>query len=63
MIRELCSVLIRHHFPTVHQLVNLLEKKKETGWPTKYEAETLAAFFSGAVMGWFLYEAFLLAST
>jgi len=47
----------------VHQLVNLVERKKETGWPTKYEAEILAAFFSGAVMGWFLYEAFLLAST
>ena len=56
--------LIRHHFPTVHQLVKLLEKKKsETVSPSQYDAETLAAFFAGAVMGWFLYEPFLLAST
>jgi hypothetical protein len=48
----------------VHQLVKLLEKKKsETVSPSQYDAETLAAFFAGAVMGWFLYEPFLLAST
>jgi TetR/AcrR family transcriptional regulator, repressor for neighboring sulfatase len=56
--------LIRHHFPTVHQLIELLRKKKsETANPTEYDAETLAAFFVAAVMGWFLYEPFLLAST
>jgi hypothetical protein len=56
--------LIRHHFPTVHQLIDLLKKKKsEMANPTKYDAEILAAFFVAAVMGWFLYEPFLLAST
>jgi AcrR family transcriptional regulator len=56
--------LIRHHFPTVQQLIELLKRKKsETAEPSEYDAETLAAFFSGAVMGWFLYEPFLLAST
>ena len=56
--------LIRHHFPTVHQLIELLRKKKsETAASSEYDAETLAAFFVGAVMGWFLYEPFLLAAT
>ena len=56
--------LIRHHFPTVHQLIELLKKKKvESRTSSEYDAETLAAFFVGAVMGWFLYEPFLLAST
>jgi len=56
--------LIRHHFPTVHQLIELLRKKKsETAAPSEYDAETLAAFFVAAVMGWFLYEPFLLAAT
>jgi len=56
--------LIRHHFPTVHQLMHLLKKKKsEVKNPTKFDAETLAAFFVASVMGWFLYEPFLLAST
>ena len=56
--------LIRHHFPTIQQLIELIKKKKsETAEPTEYDAETLAAFLAGAVMGWFLYEPFLLAST
>ena len=56
--------LIRHHFPTIHQLIELIKKKKsETAKPTEYDPETLAAFLAGAVMGWFLYEPFLLAST
>jgi AcrR family transcriptional regulator len=56
--------LIRHHFPTVHQLIELLKKKKsKTAAASDYDAETLAAFFVGAVMGWFLYEPFLLAAT
>jgi AcrR family transcriptional regulator len=56
--------LIRHHFPTVHQLIELLKKKKtETPTSSEFDAETLAAFFVGAVMGWFLYEPFLLAAT
>lgn len=56
--------LIRHHFPTVQKLIELLKKKKgEAAEPSEYDAETLAAFFAGAVMGWFLYEPFLLAST
>jgi len=56
--------LIRHHFPTVYHLIELLRKKKaEAKTPTKFEAETLAAFFVASVMGWFLYEPFLLAST
>jgi len=56
--------LIRHHFPTVHQLIDLLKKKKsESAGSSEYDTETLAAFFVGAVMGWFLYEPFLLAAT
>src|SRR4030095_10179918 len=56
--------LIRHHFPIMEQLVKLLEKKKsESAAPTEYDAETLAAFLTGAVMGWFLYEPYLFAAT
>ena len=56
--------LIRHHFPIMHQFIELLKKKKlEAAEPTAYDAETVAAFLAGAVMGWFLYEPFLLAST
>jgi TetR/AcrR family transcriptional regulator, repressor for neighboring sulfatase len=56
--------LIQHHFPTVHQLIELLRKKKsEVDDPSEYDPEILAAFFVATVMGWFLYEPFLLAST
>jgi TetR/AcrR family transcriptional regulator, repressor for neighboring sulfatase len=56
--------LIRHHFPIMQQLVELLRKKKErTRKPTEYDAETLGAFFAGSALGWYFFEPFLLAST
>jgi len=56
--------LIRHHFPIMQQLIELLRKKKsKTKRPTEYDAETLAAFFAAAALGWFFFEPFLLAST
>ena len=56
--------LIRHHFPIMQQLIELLKRKKsETKNPSEYDAETLAAFFAGSTLGWFLFEPFLLAST
>jgi TetR/AcrR family transcriptional regulator, repressor for neighboring sulfatase len=56
--------LIRHHFPIMQQLIELLRKKKsETKKPSEYDAETLAAFFAGLSLGWFFFEPFLLAST
>ena len=56
--------LIRHHFPIMHQLIELLRKKKsETKKPSEYDAEILAAFFAGSSLGWFFFEPFLLAST
>ena len=56
--------LIRHHFPIMHQLIELLRKKKsKTENPSKYDPETLAAFFAGSALGWFFFEPFLLAST
>ena len=56
--------LIRHHFPIMHQLIELLKKKKaKTRKPSEYDAETLAAFFAGSTLGWFFFEPFLLAST
>ena len=56
--------LIRHHFPIMYQLIDLLRKKKsKTKKPTQYDAETLAAFFAGSALGWFFFEPFLLAST
>jgi TetR/AcrR family transcriptional regulator, repressor for neighboring sulfatase len=56
--------LIQHHFPIMHQLIELIRKKKsETENPSEFDAETLAAFFSGSVMGWLFFEPFLLAST
>jgi len=56
--------LIRHHFPIMHQLIELLRKKKtRTKNPSEYDAETLAAFFTGAALGWYFFEPFLLAST
>ena len=56
--------LIRHHFPIMQQLIELLRKKKsETENPSEYDAETLAAFFAASSLGWFFFEPFLLAST
>jgi AcrR family transcriptional regulator len=56
--------LIRHHFPIMHQLIDLLRKKKsETENPSEYDPETLAAFFAGSALGWFFFEPVLLAST
>lgn len=56
--------LIRHHFPIMNQLVELLRKKKEKAKkPSAYDAETLAAFFAGSALGWFFFEPFLLSST
>jgi TetR/AcrR family transcriptional regulator, repressor for neighboring sulfatase len=56
--------LIRHHFPIMQQLIELLRKKKSrTKQPTEYDAETLAAFFAATSLGWFFFEPFLLAST
>jgi len=56
--------LIRHHFPIMQQLIELLRKNKSrTKRPTEYDAETLAAFFAGSALGWFFFEPFLLAST
>jgi TetR/AcrR family transcriptional regulator, repressor for neighboring sulfatase len=56
--------LIRHHFPIMQQLIELLRKKKSrTKRPTEYDAETLAAFFAASALGWFFFEPFLLAST
>jgi len=56
--------LIRHHFPIMHQLIELLKKKKsKTKHSSEYDAETLAAFFAGSTLGWFFFEPFLLAST
>lgn len=56
--------LIRHHFPIMNQLIEMLRKKKlEAKKPSEYDAETLAAFFCASSMGWFLFEPFLLAST
>jgi len=56
--------LIRHHFPIMNQLIELIRKKKlETKKPSDYDAETLAAFFAASSLGWFLFEPFLLAST
>jgi AcrR family transcriptional regulator len=56
--------LIRHHFPIMQQLIELLRKKKtKTKNPSEYDAETLAAFFAGSALGWFFFEPFLLAST
>jgi AcrR family transcriptional regulator len=56
--------LIRHHLPIMQQLIELLRRKKsETKKPSKYDAETLAAFFAGSSLGWFFFEPFLLAST
>jgi AcrR family transcriptional regulator len=56
--------LIRHHFPIMQQLIELLRKNKSrTKRPTEYDAETLAAFFAASALGWFFFEPFLLAST
>ena len=56
--------LIRHHFPIMHQLIELVRKKKsKTENPTEYDPETLAAFFAASALGWFFFEPFLLAST
>ena len=56
--------LIRHHFPIMHQLIELVRKKKsKTEHPSHYDPETLAAFFAGSALGWFFFEPFLLAST
>jgi AcrR family transcriptional regulator len=56
--------LIQHHLPIMHQLIELLRKKKsEIENPSTYGAETLAAFFAGSALGWFFFEPFLLAST
>src|SRR6185436_9844262 len=41
--------LIRHHFPIMNQLVELLRRKKsESECPSEYDAETLAAFFAAS---------------
>jgi AcrR family transcriptional regulator len=56
--------LIRHHFPIMNQLIELIRKKKlETKEASEYDAETLAAFFAASSLGWFFFEPFLLAST
>lgn len=56
--------LIRHHFPIMNQLIELIRNKKlETKKPSEYDAETLAAFFAASSLGWFLFEPFLLTST
>jgi len=56
--------LIRHHFPIMQQLIELLRKNKSrTKRATEYDAETLAAFFAASALGWFFFEPFLLAST
>ena len=56
--------LIRHHFPIMNQLVELLRRKKsENECPSEYDAETLAAFFAASALGWFFFEPFLLDST
>jgi TetR/AcrR family transcriptional regulator, repressor for neighboring sulfatase len=55
--------LIQNHFPVMHQLLNLAKKRsaeKET--PSKYDDEVLVAFLTASVMGWFLYQPFLIAS-
>jgi len=44
--------LIRHHLPIMHQLIELLKKKKaKTKNVSEYDAETLAAFFAGSTLG------------
>jgi AcrR family transcriptional regulator len=56
--------LIRHHFPIMQQLIELLRNKKlKTADPSEYDAEILAAFFAALSLGWFFFEPFLLAST
>jgi AcrR family transcriptional regulator len=56
--------LIRHHFPIMQQLIELLrQKKSRRKKPSDYDAETLAAFFAATALGWFFFEPFLLAST
>src|SRR4030095_9263650 len=56
--------LIRHHFPIMQQLIELLRKKKsETENPSEHDPQTLAAFFAASSLGWFFFEPFLLAST
>ena len=56
--------LIRHHFPIMQDLVDLLRKKKTgTKCPSEHDPELLAAFFAGSTLGWFFFEPFLLAST
>jgi AcrR family transcriptional regulator len=56
--------LMRHHFPIMNQLIDLLRKKKsKTKRPSEYDPETLAAFFAASALGWFFFEPFLLAAT
>ena len=56
--------LIRHHFPIMQQLIELLRNKKlKTASPSEYDPEILAAFFAALSLGWFFFEPFLLAST
>jgi len=56
--------LIRHHFPIMNQLIEMLKMRKaKAKKPSKYYADTLAAFFAGSSLGWFFFEPFLLAST
>jgi TetR/AcrR family transcriptional regulator, repressor for neighboring sulfatase len=64
MLNGINPHLIQNHFPVMHRLLNLVKKQKaDLENPSKYDAEVLTAFFTAAVMGWFLYEPFLLAST
>ena len=56
--------LMRHHFPIMEQLIELLRKKKsEMKDPSEFDPETLAAFFAALSLGWFFFEPFLLTST
>jgi AcrR family transcriptional regulator len=56
--------LMRHHFPIMQQLIELLRKKKsEMKDPSEYDPETLAAFFAALSLGWFFFEPFFLTST
>ena len=64
MLNGISPHLIQNQFPVMHRILSLVEKKKaELENPSKYDAKILTAFFTAAVMGWFLYEPFLLAST
>jgi TetR/AcrR family transcriptional regulator, repressor for neighboring sulfatase len=62
MIDGINPRVIQNQFPVMQRLLELLKKRRSES-ELKFDSEMMTAILGATVLGWFLYEPFLLAAT